>query len=269
MNIKNAIYFGAEKRKSLVDFEIPENFNGKTILFIHGFMGFKDWGCWNLMQDLFVNQGFGFCKFNLSHNGGTVDNPVDFPDENAFAKNTYSKELYDVHEIINWISSHFLTPYELILIGHSRGGGIAALVNHEMIIKKIFLAPISSFDKRFPIDDELDEWKIKGYRTILNSRTKQQLKQNIAFWEDFNIHATELSIENSCVKNFTPALVIHGNNDESVAIEEGKNIADWLGCKLIEIAGANHTFGATQPWKQNELPENLKVVCDYILEFIA
>jgi pimeloyl-ACP methyl ester carboxylesterase len=269
LNIKNAIYVGAEKRKSIVDFEVPENFNGKIILFIHGFMGFKDWGCWHIMQDLFVNQGFGFCKFNLSHNGGTVDNPIDFPDEEAFAMNTYSKELYDVHEIINWISSHHTKPYELFLIGHSRGGGISALVDNEKVSKKIFLAPVSSFESRFPVEKDLEDWKNSGFRTILNTRTKQHLQQSIEIWEDYYRNIDKLNIETVCIKNTVQSLIIHGNADEAVTIEEGRNLAKWMKSNFVEIKGANHTFGASHPWNQDELPENMKEVCDHILAFIS
>ncbi len=91
ITIKNKSYSGSNNRESLIDFEIPENFNNQIIVFVHGFMGFKDWGAWNLVQDFFTKQGFGFCKFNLSHNGGTIENGIDFPDEEAFGLNTYSK----------------------------------------------------------------------------------------------------------------------------------------------------------------------------------
>ena len=50
MNLKNQIYTGANGRKSLLDIVVPVNFNGRLILFIHGYMGYKDWGCWNLVE---------------------------------------------------------------------------------------------------------------------------------------------------------------------------------------------------------------------------
>ena len=55
MNLKNASYSGANGRNSLIDLEIPEEFNGEIIIFIHGFMGFKDWGAWNLVQQFFCS----------------------------------------------------------------------------------------------------------------------------------------------------------------------------------------------------------------------
>ena len=69
MNLRNEIYLGSNQRKSLFDLEIPENWNQEMIIFVHGFMGFKDWGAWDLVQHFFVSKGYGFAKFNLSHMG--------------------------------------------------------------------------------------------------------------------------------------------------------------------------------------------------------
>ena len=269
LNLKNEIYIGADGRESLVDLEVPAYYNGKIILFVHGFMGFKDWGCWSLLQKYFVESGYGFCKFNFSHNGGTIENPIDFSDEEAFANNTYSKELYDVLKIIEWISLKIPNAFEIVLIGHSRGGGIVALVDHEKVRKKIFLAPVASFESRFPIERELEEWKAVGYRTIFNTRTKQQLKQRIEIWADYYRNIDSLNIESSCSINNFPTLVLHGNRDEAVSIEEGRKLASWLNGDFIEIKEANHTFGASHPYNSKEMPDHLMKVCQVILNFIS
>ena len=151
IKIRNEIYIGAEKRKSLVDLIIPEEYNGHVLIFIHGFMGFKDWGAWNLVQEYFVEKGFGFCKFNLSHNGGTVSNGVDFPDPLAFGKNTYSKEIDDLKNIVNWIGDK-VPKWNGHLIGHSKGGALAIIAGRTMdkIQSVSTWAAIASIGERFP-----------------------------------------------------------------------------------------------------------------------
>ena len=64
-SIINASYVGSESRKSLIDLSIPQINNGKLIVFIHGYMGYKDWGCWNLVEKYFNKLGYSFCKFNI------------------------------------------------------------------------------------------------------------------------------------------------------------------------------------------------------------
>src|SRR5690554_4093797 len=75
------------------------------ILYSHGYKGFKDWGAWPLVAEHFANAGFCFVKFNFSHNGGTVAQPIDFPDLEAFAENNFSLELDDLDRMLSHIKS--------------------------------------------------------------------------------------------------------------------------------------------------------------------
>ena len=72
------------------------------VIFVHGFKGFKDWGTHNLLANYFAANGFRFLKFNFSHNGTTADCPVDFADLIAFSENTFSIELQDLNNVIDF-----------------------------------------------------------------------------------------------------------------------------------------------------------------------
>src|SRR5690554_5861048 len=100
MKLTNQIFKGANGRESLIDFQEPDDYEYEDlVVFIHGYKGYKDWGAWNLVQSYFVRNGMAFCKFNMSHNGGTTDEPIDFPDLEAFSLNRYSYELADVKHV--------------------------------------------------------------------------------------------------------------------------------------------------------------------------
>ena len=97
------------------------------VIFCHGYKGYKDWGCWNLVAKKFAENGINFLKFNFSHNGGTIDQPIDFPDLEAFSKNNYSIELKDVERVILYKKIRIVISNTVnLIIGHSRGGGIVA-----------------------------------------------------------------------------------------------------------------------------------------------
>lgn len=266
--IKNQIYFGANNKPSVYDLQTPSNWNGKLIIFIHGYMGYKDWGCWNLVQSFFVENGFGFLKYNVSHNGGTVDNPIDFDDLESFSKNVYSYEVNDFETIIEVVRSQFETMPDLYLIGHSRGGGIALLQSSNPFVSKICSwAAIASIKDRFPEGEELKEWKKNKIRYRVNGRTNQNMPHGIEQYYDYVANSERLDIEAHCRTSKIPSLIIHGDKDASINISDGKKIANWLNTDLYIIKDTQHTFDSSQPWDKNEMPAALAEACQKTLHF--
>jgi pimeloyl-ACP methyl ester carboxylesterase/uncharacterized tellurite resistance protein B-like protein len=267
--IRNAIYRGAEKRDALYDLTIPEAYKGELIIFLHGFMGFKDWGCWNLVSDFFTSQGFAFLKYNGTHNGTSIESPTDFVDLHAFSKNTYSKEVEDLEAILNLVEESFSSPPVINLIGHSRGGGIALLFSHDARISRIIsLAGISSIAQRFPKGEELENWKNNDLRHIHNARTGQDLPLSYVQFEEYQQNSKRLNIEYYCRTSSKPTLIIHGEQDEAVSISEGEQIAEWTLAEFVRLATAGHTFGASHPWHDPLLPNELREVCLACIRFI-
>jgi len=267
IRINNGIYTGSAGRKSLFDLEVPTHWNKRLVIFVHGFMGFKDWGAWHLVQSYFVSHGFAFAKFNLTHNGGTSTQGIDFPDEEAFAQNTYSYEVAD----IAYFRSHLATLIqadETFLIGHSRGGGDVILHAKQAQTDKIALwASIADIGSRFPTGSALEQWKHSGIRTILNGRTRQHLPQHYSLYQDFIENETTLTIELAIKAIPIPILVVHGDKDNSVSIAEGEALAAWCQTTLHVIPGADHVFGASNPWEKPNLPKHLLAVCEQTLNF--
>ena len=262
IDIINGSYVGSGNRESLFDLSIPMHFNGQLIIFVHGFMGFKDWGAWHLVQEYFTEKGFAFCKFNLSHNGGTVQNGVDFPDEESFARNTYSFEVNDITCISKQIIPYFEKTPQIHLIGNSRGGGAALLAAKEIGSKTLSLwASISSIASRFPANEALNKWEEDGIRHVENSRTKQALPQYFSLFQDFQENHKRLDIEIAARSLECPASVFHGKQDKSVDLSEGESLAKWLNVDLFILENADHVFGAKHPWKENQLPIALKKLC--------
>lgn len=264
---KNKTYSGANGRESVYDLKIPENWNGKLVLFIHGYMGFKDWGCWNLVGQFFVDNSYGFASYNASHNGGTVDNPIDFPDTEAFSKNSYTNELQDFDHIVTDLEAQ-LPSFELYIIGHSRGGGIAALQSaHQKVAKWASWAGISSIEKRFPTGEALEEWRFNTIRYVKNGRTQQDLPHHFDQYLDFHANKERLNIQAHCEKNTKPCLILHGKEDTSVLIEEGEQLAKWTRKELAVIENTQHTFNSAHPWNKEEMPQALLETCQQTLLF--
>lgn len=274
---KNIVLKGKHIKPITLDVFFTENDTPKPIIiFCHGYKGFKDWGAWNLMAKAFANAGFFFVKFNFSHNGGTVKQPIDFPDLDAFGNNNYTKELDDLHAVINWITSNQdyknnINTNSINLIGHSRGGGIVTIKaeEDERITKVIGLASVSDYGSRYPMNTNLEQWKLDKVIYVQNGRTKQQMPHFYQFYEDFIANEERLTIKRAVSDLKQPYLIIHGDNDTSVSIEEAYALHKWnTKSKLEVIKDANHVFNTSHPWGKNEFPWALKTVIDKIVLFL-
>jgi len=279
MTIKKNIVLEKEGNKPiLVDFFYNSNNNKMpVIIFCHGYKGYKDWGAWNLVAKEFANNNFFFLKFNFSHNGGTVENPIDFPDLNAFGNNNFTHELNDIERVLSFMSentefSKNIDLTNIFLIGHSRGGGLCAIKASEnkQIKGLITWAGVSNFKIRFNEgSQEFKEWKDKGVKYVQNKRTKQQMPHFFQFYLDFKKNEKRFNIQSAVQNLKIPFLVIHGDNDKSVLQNEGRDLHSWnKNSEFFSVKNGNHTFCSKHPWQEKELPKELKVVTKITMSFI-
>ncbi len=244
------------------------------VIFCHGYKGYKDWGAWNLVAEEFYKAGYIFLKFNFSHNGGTIKNPIDFPDLKAFGENTYTKEVEDLHTVINWSQSNNSFPVlknNITLIGHSRGGGIVSIVakEHQSVSKLVTWAGVSDYATRFPKKEKFQEWKEKGVFYVVNGRTKQEMPHFFSFYEDFIHNKQRLTIKSAIKQLNKPYLIIHGSADEAVSIKEAEQLKQWSPLAELEVVeNSNHTFGSKHPWEASKLPQDLQSIVNRTIDFI-
>ena len=274
---KNISINGKHNKPILTDLFFKESNQLKPILiFCHGYKGFKDWGAWNLMAENFANAGFFFVKFNFSHNGGTAEQPIDFPDLEAFVNNNYSKELDDLGNVIDWVSENSdikseIDLNEIYLIGHSRGAGIVLLKSDEdsRAKKVISLAGVSDYKSMFPKNEKLQEWEEKKVYFVKNGRTHQEMPHFYQFFRDFEKNEKRLNIKKATQNLEIPLLIIHGNNDASVSINEAKNLHKWNSKSTFKIIeNSNHVFGTSHPWDKERVSEELLEAIEIAIAFL-
>jgi dienelactone hydrolase len=275
--IKNIEIEGRHDKPILADIYYKKNASPKNIvIFCHGYKGYKDWGAWNLVAESLANEGVFFIKMNFSHNGGTKEQPIDFPDLEAFGQNNFTKELDDLDSVISWISDSEayqkeINPKHITLIGHSRGGGIVLLKasSDSRISKVITWAGVSDFANRFPVGEQLELWRENGVAYITNARTNQQMPHYFQFYTNFKEFESLLNIKTAVQKLSIPYLIVHGNMDETVLLAEAELLNSWnSNSKLAVVIDANHTFGSSQPWKPTSLPEHLSEALKESLHFL-
>ncbi|MDP3314314.1 S9 family peptidase [Lutibacter sp.] len=247
-----------------------------VIIFCHGYKGYKDWGAWDFAAQEFANNNFFFVKFNFSHNGGTVQNPIDFPDLESFGNNNFIKELNDLEDVINAVIGNLNFKNEadinnIILIGHSRGGGIVTIKASENknISKVVTWSGVSNFGTRFPQGAQLQEWEQQGVSYILNARTKQKMPLFYQFYQNYKENEERLTIKTTVQKLKIPHLIVHGTNDEVVLPNEAINLHKWNPkSTLILVEGMNHPLGCTQPWLEEKMPIHLEKAIKLTIDFL-
>ena len=248
-----------------------------VVIFCHGYKGYKDWGAWNLVAEHFAKEGYFFLKFNFSHNGGTPNNPIDFPDLDAFAQNNFSKELDDLEDILNFISTtdsfgNELNQNHISLIAHSRAAGIILIkASEKSRVKNVITwAGVSDFKARFQIgSSQFNDWKEKGITYIENSRTKQLMPHYFQFFQDFSANENRLTIKLAVKKLNIPLLVVQGSDDTTVIEAEAILLHQWSPKSELEIIkNGDHSFGTIHPWKERELPKDLHKVVEKSIAFL-
>jgi len=275
--LNNIIIDGSSDKSILIDVILKANKQAKqVVVFCHGFKGFKDWGPFNKIAAHFAEQDIVFVKFNFSHNGTTINDPINFNDLKAFGNNNFCKELDDLSLVLNWIENcqelrGEIDTSKISLFGHSRGGSIAMLksVEDSRVSKIISWASPSNFLDRLPKKEKLAKWKELGIAYVYNGRTKQNMPMYYQFYENCSEFASRLNIQNAVSMMSIPHLLVHGSEDPTVLLCEAENIKSWnTNAQLHIINGANHVLGGFHPYELDKFPQDLQEAIDITIIFL-
>lgn len=276
-SFKNIIIPGADNKPIALDIFYKEKVPNPVVIYAHGFNGFKDWGNFDLIAQKFAEAGFAFVKFNFSHNGTTPDSPEEFVDPEAYGHNNYTKELYDLQVVIDWVVKSVtpedspIDPNRIYLVGHSMGGGIVLLKAAEDQRVKAVATWASISECKTPWGswppERLQEWKRSGVQYVTNSRTKQELPLYYQLYEDYQQHQDQLNIVEAVKRLTIPLLVCHGTHDENVSIINAYELhAAAKNAELFEV-DSDHVFGRKHPWTEGSLPPAMQQVVNKTIEF--
>jgi len=239
------------------DIHLPEQPEHAPIVIIcHGFKGFKGWGGFPWAAEHFALKGFATVRFNFSLNG-VEEEFGQFTALDRFARNTISRELDDLSDIVSAISDGSLIEADvdrrrIAVIGHSLGGGVAIVYasEDERVRAAVSWAGVADFDRWGKKTKQL--WRQEGKMDIQNARTGQMMPMDVSMLDDLQVNSRRFDIPAAAARLKIPLFVVHGEQDMSVPIEEGERNAAAAGharSALLRVQNADHTFGVKHPFE--------------------
>jgi pimeloyl-ACP methyl ester carboxylesterase len=225
------------------------------VVVVHGFKGFMEWGFFPPLAELLAARGVLVVRFNLAGAGMAPGDEL-VTDVRAFRDDTYTREVDEVLAVVQALRFDRLggaadgaDPSRLALFGHSRGGGVAVLAAERAEAGAIVTWNAISTIARHS-EAELEVWRRRGELPVVNGRTGQVLALGPALLAEVENPPPELDILAAAAEIDTPGLILHGNDDQTVPIAEGRRLAAARAerLRLVEIPGGDHTFGAKHPF---------------------
>jgi pimeloyl-ACP methyl ester carboxylesterase len=228
-----------------------------TLVDCHGFKGFMEWGFHPYLAELLAARGFTVVRFNFASSGMRPGDEL-VTDEEAFATTPIGDDVDDLHRILQALhdgelAAEHVDPERLGLFGHSRGGGVSLLAAaaepwSRRLRALVTWASVGTFDRIGPTEKE--HWRRLGAMPVVNARTGQQTRLDVALLEDTEARAAEYDLAAAAARREAPWLLLHGTDDETVPVAEADALAEAAGGRfeIHRLEAADHTFGARHPF---------------------
>jgi dienelactone hydrolase len=239
-----------------------------SVVICHGFKGFAHWAFFPYLAKSLAESGLTAITFDFSGSGIGRDRET-FTEPDAFGGNTFSREMEDIGNVIDYARRMKFINGKVGLFGHSRGGAMAILyaATPDAEVKSLVTwAAIGRTTWWTP--EEAIIWRKQGYADVNNSRTGQVMRMGTDLLDDVEIHGkTKLNVAAAAAKIKMPWLIVHGTADETVPSTDAERLHELsIGTSTLRlIEGANHAFDARHPL--SEVPPVLEKVVQETVKF--
>lgn len=244
------------------------------VVLCHGFKGFARWGAWPLLAEALNERRLNAIAFDFSGSGVGADRES-FTELDAFAANTYRRELEDLNAVVNHATTHGWTSRDCGLFGHSRGGATAIFfaADSDRVNSLVTWASIATIERWS--EEQIRDWRERGYTEVVNARTGQVLRIDKSAWDECERESRYgLDVERAAERVRAPWLIVHGSADDVVPVSDAHRLAKanlrgdhGMVAQVRIVEGANHVLGATHPLKS--VPDELRELIAETADFFA
>lgn len=217
-------------------------------LLCHGMQSSKESEKLMMLGRQLAERGILALRFDFSCSGESEGDRADV---------TYSAEVEDLRAA--WELVLKFAPKKIGLVGSSMGGTVALLfaaAEKNVAALATIAAPLhpERFTEKFLTPDQAREWRERGFIVYNEQRLNVSLLHDV---ERLDIMGAARAI--AC-----PTLVIHGDEDDTVPVAEGRELYGLLNApkRLLILNGANHRLGEPQ------LGQAVSAARDWLVEYL-
>ena len=221
------------------------------IILCHGFSTSKDGRTYVRLEEILNKNRVSTFRFDFFGHGES---------DGKFEETTTSEAVDDIHNVIKFLKD---SGYKKTGLVGSSFGGMASMIEAGKTNDLYVLAmksPVSDYLGMFlarDIEIDIKDWKEKGFIDVTGVNGESR-KLNYSFYED----AEKINGYEAAKKIKIPTLIVHGNEDETVPIEQSKRTASLIeNCRLEIIEGGDHTYS-----KAEHFENMLDLISEFIIE---
>jgi len=240
-----------QKITGLIDLPAKVDQPLKSLIFCHGFKGFKEQKYLEYIADYLSLRGIAVFRFDFTNGIGESEGDIYY-----ISTGHYLEDLKSVFDYVSQLD--YINQKAVSLAGASFGGMVAILLAAENpAIKSLILqAPVFKPAELHP-EINLNQWQKQGYWTFHSNSKNLDFKVGFQFYSE----RVKYDLLREAAKIKAPTLIIHGSEDESIPLKHSQELFDCLKVtkKLFVIPGGPHDI------KQNS---QLKLYADRILDWL-
>ena len=240
--MKDKIFFKNSKGNKLCGIlSNPTSQKEKPIIILcHGFSTSKGGRTYVRLEEILNDSGISVFRFDFFGHGES---------EGKFEEITTFEAVDDIQNAIKFLKE---SGYKKIGLVGSSFGGMASIIEAGKTDELYVLAlksPVSDYIGLIHTredEQEIKKWKEKGFIDITGVDAEIR-KLKYSFYEE----AEKIKAYESAQKIKIPALIVHGDEDETVPIEQSKRTANLIeNCRLEVIEGGDHTYSNSEHFEK-------------------
>lgn len=226
-----------------------DNKNNPIIILCHGLTSNKESIAFPTFEKLFNEKNISTFRFDFFGHGES---------EGLFENITITKAVDGILNAIKFLKD--LGYKKIGLIGSSFGGIVSIIASSKT--NDLFVlglkCPVSDYEEQMKLkksEEEIQMWKEIGFDFYIRPN-KDALRINYTFYEDFKNNDAYKAAE----KINIPTIIVHGDKDEKVPIEQSIKISKIIkNCKLEIIEDCDHYFS-----KKEHFDKMIKLIVEFI-----